>query len=100
VFDRTKKQSGGFSMNKYGHSEMEERVLNTLKQEYGNRWEAIDEKIVLEKIQAAKLLYQMATDEYFVNQSAKNYNLCITAMIALQYWNQKRVKLFSLTEDF
>ena len=87
-------------MNKYEHSEMEQIVLNTLKKEYGNRWEAIDEEIVLEKVQAAKLLYQMATDEYFDNQSAKNYNLCITAMIALQYWNQKRVKLFSLTEDF
>jgi hypothetical protein len=69
-------------MNKYGHSEMEEKVLNTLKQQYGNRWEAIDETIVLE------------------NQSAKNYNLCITAMVALQYWNQKRVKLFSTSEDF
>lgn len=87
-------------MNKYGHSEIEERVLNTLKKEYGNRWEAIDEATVLEKIQAAKLLYQMATDEFFDNQSAYNYNLCITSMIALQYWNQKRVKLFSTSEDF
>jgi len=87
-------------MNKNGYSEMEEIVLDTLKKEYGSHWEAIDETTVLEKIQAAKLLYQMATDEFYDNQSAKNYNLCITSMIALQYWNQKRVKLFSTSEDF
>jgi hypothetical protein len=82
------------------YSELETMVLKTIKNEYGNQWEKVDESIVSEKIESAKLLYQMATDEFYDNQSAKNYNLCITAMISLQYWNQKRVRLFSLVEDF
>jgi len=87
-------------MNKYGHSEMEEKVLELLKKDYGNRWEAIDEEIVIRKIRVSKDLYQYATDEFFVNQSATNYNAVIVSMVSLQYWNQKRTKLFSTTEDF
>ncbi len=87
-------------MNKYGHSEIEERVLEVLKAEYGNRWEAIDEEIVIKKITAAKNLYQYATDEFFDNQSATNYNAVVVSMISLQYWNQKRTKMFSTAEDF
>ena len=87
-------------MNKYGHSEMEEKVLELLKKDYGNRWEAIDEEIVMRKIRASKDLYQYATDEFFVNQSATNYNAVIVSMVSLQYWNQKRTKMFSTTEDF
>jgi len=87
-------------MNKYGHSEMEEKVLELLKKDYGNRWEAIDEEIVMRKIRVSKDLYQYATDEFFVNQSATNYNAVIVSMVSLQYWNQKRTKLFSTTEDF
>ena len=87
-------------MNKYGHSEIEEKVLEVIKKEYGNRWEAIDEEIVMQKIRASKDLYQYATDEFFVNQSATNYNAVIVSMISLQYWNQKRTKMFSTAEDF
>ena len=87
-------------MNKYGHSEIEEKVLEVIKKEYGNRWEAIDEEIVMQKIRASKDLYQYATDEFFVNQSATNYNAVIVSMISLQYWNQKRTKMFSTEEDF
>tara|TARA_R110001592_G_scaffold99374_2_gene283125 strand:- start:234 stop:497 length:264 start_codon:yes stop_codon:yes gene_type:complete len=87
-------------MNKYGHSEIEEKVLEVIKKEYGNRWQAIDEAIVMQKIRASKDLYQYATDEFFVNQSATNYNAVIVSMISLQYWNQKRTKMFSTAEDF
>jgi len=87
-------------MNKYGHSEIEEKVLEVIKKEYGNRWQAIDETIVMQKIRASKDLYQYATDEFFVNQSATNYNAVIVSMISLQYWNQKRTKMFSTAEDF
>ena len=79
---------------------MEEKVLELLKKDYGNRWEAIDEEIVMRKIRASKDLYQYATDEFFVNQSATNYNAVIVSMVSLQYWNQKRTKMFSTTEDF
>ena len=87
-------------MNKYGHSEIEEKVLELLKKNYGNRWEAIDEETVMRKIRVSKDLYQYATDEFFVNQSATNYNAVIVSMVSLQYWNQKRTKMFSTTEDF
>ena len=87
-------------MNKYGHSEIEEKVLELLKKNYGNRWEAIDEETVMRKIRVSKDLYQYATDEFYVNQSATNYNAVIVSMVSLQYWNQKRTKMFSTTEDF
>jgi len=87
-------------MNKYGHSDTEELIFNALKQEYGKIWEAVDEELVQTKIDSCKKLYELAVNEYRVNQSAYNYNILITAMISLQYWNQKKTKLFSITEDF
>ena len=63
-------------------------------------YEALDEEVVQDKIDICKRLYNKAVDEYRINQSAYNYNILITAMVSLQYWNQKKVKMFSITEDF
>ncbi|MAP53980.1 MAG: hypothetical protein CL605_03675 [Altibacter sp.] len=87
-------------MNEYGHSETEELIYGALKREYGEVWEKMDEEIVQKKIDASKKLYEIAVDDFRKNQSAFNYNILITAMLSLQYWNQKKTKLFSLTEDF
>ncbi len=87
-------------MNKYGHSETEELVIASLKANYGSIHESIDEEVVQDKIDNSNKLYELAVKEYRVNQSAYNYNILITAMVALQYWNQKKVKLFSTTEEF
>lgn len=87
-------------MNKYGHSEAEDLIFSALKKQYGMTWEALDESVVQEKIDSCKNLYELAVDEFRLNQSAYNYNLLITAMVSLQYWNQKRVKLFTTTEEF
>ena len=87
-------------MNKYGHSETEELVIASLKANYGSIHKSIDEEVVQDKIDNSNKLYELAVKEYRVNQSAYNYNILITAMVALQYWNQKKVKLFSTTEDF
>jgi len=87
-------------MNKYGHSETEDLIYSALKNQYGMTWEALDEAVVQTKIDMCKKLYELAVDEYRINQSAYNYNVLITAMISLQYWNQKKTKTFSTTEDF
>ena len=87
-------------MNKYGHSETEELIYSALKQKYGETWEKMDERTVQEKIDSSKKLYEIAVNDFRKNQSAFNYNILITAMLSLQYWNQKKTKLFSLTEDF
>ena len=81
-------------------NDIEELVFKILKKEYGMTWEAVDEEIAQSKIDSCKKLYELAVNKYRVNQSASNYNNLITAMIALQYWNQKRTKMFSTTEDF
>ena len=87
-------------MNKYGHSETEDLIIKALKMQYGSIHEALDEEVVQDKIDICKRLYNKAVDEYRINQSAYNYNILITAMVSLQYWNQKKVKMFSITEDF
>ena len=87
-------------MNDYGHSETEELIYGALKQKYGEVWVKMDEEIVQEKIDSSKKLYEIAVDDFRKNQSAFNYNILITAMLSLQYWNQKKTKLFSITEDF
>lgn len=87
-------------MNKHGYSSVEDIVLNVLKKEFGSIHQAMDEKMVQEKIDNCKKLYELAVDEFRINQSAHNYNILITAMLSLQYWNQKRARFFSITEDF
>tara|TARA_R110001592_G_scaffold347956_1_gene641772 strand:+ start:593 stop:856 length:264 start_codon:yes stop_codon:yes gene_type:complete len=87
-------------MNEYGWSEVEERVMDILKEAYGQTWEAMDEEKVQYKIDACKRLYDSTVKSFRSNQSARNYNLLTTAMISLQYWNQKKVRTFTVTEDF
>lgn len=87
-------------MNELGYSEMEAKVIDVLKQQYGKTFEAMDETEVQSKIDASKKLYESSVKAFRSNQSAHNYNLLITSMIALQYWNQKKVKSFSTSEDF
>ena len=100
MFDRINPKSGGIFLNTYGHSEVEELVLKMLKSLYGSIHESVNEELVLSKIEACKKLYELAVDEYRINQSAHNYNILISAMVGLQYWNQKKTKLFTLTEEF
>jgi|TARA_B100000085_G_C18248367_1_gene392870 uncharacterized protein YaaN involved in tellurite resistance len=87
---------GGINMN----SEIEMTMLESLKKEFGETYEALEEVIVMDKLRIAQELYNKTVDDYRGNQSAKNYNMLVVAMICLQYWGQKKVKLFSLTEDF
>lgn len=87
-------------MNELGYSEMEAKVIDVLKQQYGKTFEAMDETEVQSKIDASKKLYESSVKAFRSNQSAHNYNLLITSMIALQYWNQKKVKTFIISEDF
>ena len=82
------------------YSEMENKILYGLRKEFGKIHEELDEALVMEKVRLARNLYEVAVEDYRINQSACNYNILITAMISLQYWNQKKVRLFSLTEDF
>lgn len=81
-------------------SELEQKLIDSIQKEYGSFHEKMDEAFVMEKIQSSRNLYELAVDEFRLNQSAYNYNLLITAMISLQYWNHKKVKLFTTTEEF
>ena len=82
------------------YSELENTVIQALKKEFGMIYEENEEHIVMEKVRIARHLYEKATDDFRVNQSAQNYNHLIVAMVSLQYWNQKKVRLFSTREDF
>ena len=81
-------------------SEFENKVLDKLKKEFGSMHDAMEEEIVTEKVRVARNLYELSVEEFRVNQSAHNYNMLILAMVSLQYWNQKKVRFFSTTEDF
>ena len=82
------------------YSNVETKMLDSLRKEFGEIYEELDEVIVMEKVRIARQLYEKSVDDYRVNQSAKNYNMLVVAMVCLQYWNQKKVRLFSITEEF
>ena len=75
----------------------EEKIYKILKVTYGETWEALDESVVQDKCYE---LYDTYVTLFKKNQSASNYNMLNIAMISLQYWNQKKIKMFSLEEDF
>lgn len=81
-------------------SEFEDKIINALKKEFGAIYEELDEVIIMDKVRIARQLYEKAVDDFRVNQSAQNYNMLILGMVTLQYWNQKKARLFSITEDF
>lgn len=81
-------------------NDMEQLVNDGLKNKYGEVWVAMDEEDISFKIEQSIKLYDMVVIEYRENQSARNYNLMITAMLSLQYWTQKRSNSFTLSEDF
>ena len=81
-------------------SEFEDKIINSLRKEFGAIYEELDEVIVMDKVRTARQLYEKAVDDFRVNQSAQNYNMLILGMVTLQYWNQKKTRLFSITEDF
>ena len=82
------------------YSEFENRILEKLQKEFGKVYEELDEEIVMEKVRVARNLYELSVEKFRINQSAHNYNMLVLGMITLQYWNQKKVRLFNITEDF
>lgn len=81
-------------------NDMEQLVNDGLKNRYGEVWVAMNEEEIAFKIEQSFKLYDMIVVEYRENQSARNYNLMITAMLSLQYWTQKRSNSFTISEDF
>ena len=81
-------------------NDMEQLVNESLKTEYGEVWVAMNEEEISTKIEQSRKLYDMIVIEYRENQSARNYNIMITAMLSLQYWTQKRSNSFTMSEDF
>tara|TARA_R110002020_G_scaffold24198_8_gene79833 strand:- start:972 stop:1226 length:255 start_codon:yes stop_codon:yes gene_type:complete len=73
-------------------NETENYVYSALTKEYGDNWDAMDKDIVLEKRQACNKFYNSRVIKFRENQSASNYNMLITAMISLQFWNQRKIK--------
>jgi len=81
-------------------NETEEKIFKILKVSYGETWEALDESVVQDKLDKCHELYDNNVILFKKNQSASNYNMLMVAMVSLQYWNQKKIKMFSLVEDF
>ena len=81
-------------------NETEEKIFKILKVTYGETWEALDESVVQDKLDKCHELYDNNVILFKKNQSASNYNMLMVAMVSLQYWNQKKIKMFSLVEDF
>ena len=81
-------------------NETEEKRFKIRKVSYGETWEALDESVVQDKLDKCHELYDNNVILFKKNQSASNYNMLMVAMVSLQYWNQKKIKMFSLVEDF
>lgn len=81
-------------------NEIEQKTYSILKEQYGETWEELNESVVQDKLDKCHELYDTYVTLFKKNQSASNYNMLTIAMISLQYWNQKRIKMFSLVEDF
>ena len=81
-------------------NETEEKIFKILKVTYGETWESLDESVVQDKLDKCHELYDNNVILFKKNQSASNYNMLTIAMVSLQYWNQKKIKMFSLVEDF
>ena len=71
-----------------------------MQKEFGKVYEELDEELVMEKVRVARNLYELSVEKFRINQSAHNYNMLVLGMITLQYWNQKKVRMFNITEDF
>ena len=82
------------------YSEFENRILDKLQKEFGKVYEELDEELVMEKVRVARNLYELSVEKFRINQSAHNYNMLVLGMITLKYWNQKKVRMFNITEDF
>lgn len=82
------------------YSDFENKVLESLFKEFGKVYESLEEEVVMKKAESASKLYELSVEKFRVNQSAHNYNMLVLGMITLQYWNQKKVRLFNITEDF
>lgn len=79
---------------------LEQSVLDYLVAENGQVWDSIDIKVIEEKLSLSLRLYSAATNGFRTNPSAHNYNILLTSMLTLQYWQGKQVKSFTLEAEF
>lgn len=79
---------------------IEQTIYDCLVKDYGPVWEAVEDSLIKEKLLVSKKLFTIASKAFVSNASAYNYNVLITAMIVLQYWQQKRVKTFTVEAEF
>jgi hypothetical protein len=78
----------------------EQMVYDCLVKDFGSIWDSVDESIINEKLPICKQLFNSASRTFATNPSAYNYNILNTAMMVLQYWNQKRVNSFTVEAEF
>ena len=81
-------------------SKVEETVIDVLREQNGPTWEKEMSEVVEDKRTTSKEMYDKMVLRFADNQSAQNYNLLITSMLSLQYWNQKQIMNFSTEVDF
>lgn len=79
---------------------IEQTIYDLLVKDYGPVWEETDDSLIKEKLPVCKKLFTIASRTFASNSSAYNYNVLITAMIVLQFWQQKRVKSFTVEAEF
>lgn len=82
------------------YSDLESKIIESLREEFGKVYDSLEEEVVVNKAESARKLYELSVENFRTNQSARNYNMLILGMITLQYWNQKKARLFNITEDF
>jgi len=81
-------------------NDIEEMIWNLLEQENGGVLVATTDEIRDRHLLGCETSLAKANKVFRSNCSDVNYNIVITAMVAYQYWKQKKTERFNLEVDF
>lgn len=79
---------------------IEQKTIEILKKQYGSVHDPVESLVKELGLTNANVYMQTCFEMFQENPSSTNYNYMIATMLVYQYWNQKDIKEFTLTEEF
>tara|TARA_R100000734_G_scaffold16584_1_gene12675 strand:- start:143 stop:394 length:252 start_codon:yes stop_codon:yes gene_type:complete len=79
---------------------VEQKTIEILKKRYGSTHDAVESMERELGLVNANEYIEVAFELFKEKPSCSNYNNMITIMLVYQYWTNKKIKEFILTEDF
>ena len=81
-------------------NDIEEMIWNLLEQENGGVHVSTTDEVRDNNLLGCETSLVKANKSFWLNCNDVNYNMVITAMVAYQYWKQKKTERFNLEVDF